>query len=77
MVSSQDFKTFHGSSNGTVVEKTYVGRELKDDELLIRITYSGVCGTDLHNLYRDMVLGHEGVGIVENTGEGIRKDWKM
>ena len=77
MVVSPDFKTFHGSSSGQVVEGSYKSRELKENEVLIRITSSGVCGTDLHGLNFDMVLGHEGVGVVEAVGEGVKSNWKM
>jgi len=77
MVASPDFKTFHGSSSGQVVEGSYKARELKANEILIRITSSGVCGTDLHGLNSDMVLGHEGVGVVEAVGDGVEANWKM
>lgn len=48
------------------------------DEVLIRVTSCGVCGTDRHVLHDEMpmnpyptpsVLGHEGAGIVEAVGE--------
>lgn len=38
------------------------------DSVLVKVTASGVCGTDLHYRTQDMVLGHEGVGIVEDLG---------
>ncbi|MDB5686396.1 MAG: adh, partial [Rhizorhabdus sp.] len=41
----------------------------------IRMTYTTICGTDLHILKGDVatctpgrILGHEGVGIVEDVG---------
>ncbi|KAL5314087.1 hypothetical protein ACEPPN_018511 [Leptodophora sp. 'Broadleaf-Isolate-01'] len=77
MVASPDFKTFHGSPTGAIQEGTYKGRELKPNEILIRITYSGVCGTDLNGLESGMVLGHEGVGVVESFGQGTRGVWKV
>ena len=53
----------------------------------MRITTSTICGTDLHILKGDVpsvtdgrILGHEGVGIVEDVGSGVssfRKDDKV
>jgi threonine dehydrogenase-like Zn-dependent dehydrogenase len=48
------------------------------DDVIVRITSSGVCGSDLH-LYEVMtpylnegdVLGHESMGVVEETGPGV------
>ncbi|MFC1724024.1 zinc-dependent alcohol dehydrogenase family protein [candidate division KSB1 bacterium] len=53
--------------------------ELKDDELLIKVTGCGVCGTDVH-IYNGeisvaeppVVIGHEITGIVENTGKDVK-----
>ena len=50
----------------------------KPDDVVVRITSSGVCGSDLH-LYEVMtpylnagdVLGHEPMGIVEETGPEV------
>ena len=49
-----------------------------DDEVLIRITSCGVCGTDkgcVHGLEpypTPGVLGHEGAGIVEAIGRDVK-----
>jgi alcohol dehydrogenase len=47
-------------------------------DIVVRITCSTICGTDLHILKGDVpetlpgtVLGHEAVGIVEETGAGV------
>ena len=47
-------------------------------DAIVRITRTTICGTDLHILKGDVpsctpgrVLGHEGVGIVEETGAGV------
>ena len=47
-------------------------------EVLVRILATGVCHTDLHIRNRlpealPMVLGHEGTGIVEQVGEGVKR----
>ena len=54
--------------------------EIKDKyDAIVRLTASAICGTDLHfvrgtvpNMVPGTVLGHEGVGIVEEVGKGVR-----
>lgn len=58
------FTVFKGSKEGKIVESTTT-RDLAVDEVLIKVTHSGLCGTDEHYKHADMVLGHEGAGIVE------------
>ncbi|EAU39909.1 alcohol dehydrogenase [Fulvimarina pelagi HTCC2506] len=48
-------------------------------DAIVRITSSAICGTDLHMVRGTMpgmvegtVLGHEGVGVVEEVGPGVR-----
>jgi threonine dehydrogenase-like Zn-dependent dehydrogenase len=48
-------------------------------DAIVRLTASAICGTDLHMIrgtLPDMkpgtILGHEGVGIVEKLGKGVR-----
>jgi alcohol dehydrogenase len=50
----------------------------ESSDAIIRITTSTICGTDLHILKGDLpgvidgrILGHEGVGIVEQVGTGV------
>ncbi|CAK7214655.1 putative secondary metabolism biosynthetic enzyme [Sporothrix bragantina] len=40
-------------------------------EVLVRITHSGVCGTDAHDRTANCGLGHEGVGLVERIGSEV------
>ncbi|MFO7341734.1 MAG: alcohol dehydrogenase [Caldibacillus debilis] len=51
----------------------------KPTDAIVRITKTTICGTDLHILAGDVpavtsgrTLGHEGVGIVEEVGEGVK-----
>ncbi len=48
-------------------------------DAIVRITRSAICGTDLHMVRGTMagmvpgtILGHEGVGIIEEVGPGVR-----
>ncbi|KAK2612286.1 hypothetical protein QQS21_001712 [Conoideocrella luteorostrata] len=67
------FAVFKGSKDGRVVQSTTTKPdELTGDNVLLRVTASGVCGTDLHFRNKDMVLGHEGVGVVEDLGPGVK-----
>ena len=54
--------------------------KIKDQyDAIVRLTASAICGTDLHfvrgtvpHMVPGTVLGHEGVGIVEEVGKGVR-----
>ncbi|KAJ5742808.1 uncharacterized protein N7511_011209 [Penicillium nucicola] len=61
------FTVYKGSKDGIKQAESERG-DLKSDDVLVRITHSGVCGTDVHYQGADMALGHEGTGVVEATG---------
>ncbi|HSY18123.1 MAG TPA: zinc-dependent alcohol dehydrogenase family protein [Candidatus Acidoferrales bacterium] len=49
-------------------------------DAVVRITKTTICGTDLHILKGDVatvapgrVLGHEGIGVIEETGTGVSR----
>jgi D-arabinose 1-dehydrogenase-like Zn-dependent alcohol dehydrogenase len=66
-----EFRAFSGSNDG-IVQKNIKGRpSLGPHEVAIQITHSGVCSTDLHHTHDDMVLGHEGVGVVDQVGSEV------
>lgn len=51
----------------------------KSDDIIVRITTTAICGSDLH-IYRgamparkDFVIGHEPMGIVEEVGPSVTK----
>lgn len=50
--------------------------QISDDELLVKVMASGICGTDVMEWYRikkaPLVLGHEISGIVEKAGKNIK-----
>ncbi|KAL4963872.1 NAD(P)-dependent alcohol dehydrogenase [Aspergillus stella-maris] len=66
------FKTFRGGSSG-IKESSTKQSSLQGDHVLIKISHSGVCGTDVLYKGADMVLGHEGVGHVEDVGPDVRE----
>ncbi|HEX8466084.1 MAG TPA: zinc-dependent alcohol dehydrogenase [Abditibacterium sp.] len=48
-------------------------------DAIVRLTASAICGTDLHfirgtvpNMIKGTILGHEGVGVVEELGADVR-----
>ncbi|MFC0214704.1 zinc-dependent alcohol dehydrogenase [Paenibacillus chartarius] len=50
------------------------------DDIIVRVTTTAICGSDLHlvhglvpGLYKDYVIGHEPVGIVEEVGKDVTK----
>ncbi|KAI0450107.1 GroES-like protein [Xylaria acuta] len=64
-----NFTVFKGNESGAPKkERTIKPDELSGDQVFVKITASGLCGTDLHYRNQRMALGHEGVGIVEKTG---------
>jgi D-arabinose 1-dehydrogenase-like Zn-dependent alcohol dehydrogenase len=67
------FTVYRGSKDGSIHESTTHRPDLTDDEVLVRVTASGVCGTDEHYRTIDMGLGHEGAGIVESVGPSVQK----
>ena len=71
--------TYHGSKDvrvDTVPDPTI----LDDDDIILRVTATAICGSDLH-LYRGKVpglesgdiLGHEFMGVVEAKGKRVTK----
>ena len=54
-------------------------RVLKDGDAVVKLLKTTICGTDLHILGGDVaavkegtILGHEGIGIVEEVGPGVK-----
>lgn len=52
----------------------------KSDDIIVRVTSTAICGSDLHlvhgfipNLPKGFVLGHETMGIVEEVGKDVTK----
>ncbi|WP_019122708.1 zinc-dependent alcohol dehydrogenase [Brevibacillus massiliensis] len=52
----------------------------KPDDMIVKLTSTAICGSDLHlihgmipNLQEDYIIGHEPMGIVEEVGPGVTK----
>ena len=52
----------------------------KPDDMIVRLTSTAICGSDLHlihgmipNLSEDYIIGHEPMGIVEEVGPQVTK----
>ena len=69
--------TYHGSKD-VRVENVPDPTLQFDDDIILRVTATAICGSDLH-IYRGKIpametgdiLGHEFMGIVEDTGKGV------
>jgi alcohol dehydrogenase len=68
---------YHGPGKRSWEEKPRPALR-KPTDAIVRLTTSTICGTDLHILKGDVpsvtdgrTLGHEGVGVVEETGGGV------
>ncbi|KAG1728650.1 chaperonin 10-like protein [Suillus lakei] len=66
-----EITVFKGSPNGNIVRSKTYKDGLKPDEVLLKITHAGLCGTDVHYKTSDMVLSHEGVGVVQDVGSEV------
>ena len=61
------------------VEDVPDARAEQDDDVVVRVTSSALCGTDLHmydgrtGAAPGMVLAHEGLGIVEFAGRAVHR----
>lgn len=66
------FTVFKGSKGGKIIESETTRPDLTDDQVFVKVTASGVCGTDEHYKEAGCVLGHEGAGVVEQTGPNVK-----
>jgi alcohol dehydrogenase len=68
---------YHGAGRQSWEEKPRPGIQESTDAI-VKISKTTICGTDLHIMKGDVptvtdgrILGHEGVGIIEETGSGV------
>lgn len=50
---------------------------LKDEDVLVQVISTGICGSDCHNWESDkiskpLVLGHESAGIIKEVGSKVK-----
>lgn len=71
--------TFQGIKN-VKVKKVPDPKILKPDDIIVKITSTAICGSDLHlihdmvpNLPQDYIIGHEPMGIVEEVGPEVTR----
>lgn len=54
-----------------VLRKTILRDDLKVDEVLVKITHSGLSSLDVYYQELSPNFGHAGVGIVQNVGPDV------
>ncbi|MDF2630525.1 MAG: glutathione-dependent formaldehyde dehydrogenase [Symbiobacteriaceae bacterium] len=71
--------TYQGIKN-VAVKEVKDPRIEKADDIIVRLTSTAICGSDLHlihgmipNMPTDYIIGHEPVGIVEEAGPAVTK----
>ncbi|MVX64323.1 alcohol dehydrogenase catalytic domain-containing protein [Clostridium chromiireducens] len=71
--------TFQGIKN-VKVKEVADPKIQKADDIIVKLTSTAICGSDLHlihdmvpNLPQGYVIGHEPMGIVEEVGPGVTK----
>jgi S-(hydroxymethyl)glutathione dehydrogenase / alcohol dehydrogenase len=69
--------TYQGIKN-VVVKEVPAPKIKKPDDMIVKITSSAICGSDLHlihgfvpNMQEDYIIGHEPMGIVEEVGPDV------
>ena len=67
---ASDYIVFRGAE-GAVKQSSAQIPALGPKEILVKITHSGVCATDLAYIPYGIALGHEGVGIVQAVGNDV------
>ncbi|MCM3739479.1 glutathione-dependent formaldehyde dehydrogenase [Oceanobacillus luteolus] len=70
--------TYQGVKN-VVVKNVEAPRIQKPDDIIVRLTSTAICGSDLHlihgmipNLQEDYIIGHEPMGIVEEASPEVK-----
>lgn len=63
--------TVYRGAEGEIKPSSVQKPELGPKDILLKITHSGVCATDLAYVPYGIALGHEGVGIVEAIGSEV------
>jgi len=59
----------------------YLIPRLNNDEVLVKVAYAGICGSDVARVFKTgtyhfpMVIGHEFSGIVSEVGEKALESW--
>lgn len=68
---------YHGPGRKTLDDRP-IPKLMTPTDAIVRIVKTTICGTDLHILKGDVatctpgrILGHEGVGVVEQVGAGV------
>ena len=76
-ISTMKAVVFHGANN-LALEDRPKPKIIHATDAVVRITTTTICGTDLHILKGDVptiadgrILGHEGVGIIEEIGASV------
>jgi len=77
----KEIKAYGASEEGAdLKEMSIKRRELQPDDVKIKITYCGVCHSDIHQVANDwgnskypVVPGHEIIGHVVQVGENVQK----
>ncbi|MDL2228694.1 zinc-dependent alcohol dehydrogenase family protein [Treponema sp. OttesenSCG-928-L16] len=71
---------FHGIGDIRIEDAAV--RQPKEHEVVVKIAYCGICGTDVHIYHGDkgaaetvppIILGHEMSGIITETGAGVKR----
>jgi len=68
---AMEFSVYRAAQDGAII-KAQSRREIGRNDAVVKITHSGLCGTDEHALKFGIALGHEGIGIVTEIGPDVK-----
>ena len=72
----------YDAPNTPFVIRDYPLRDVRPDEVLVRISMSTICRSDIHSWEGRRpnpcpgILGHEIIGVIDQLGENIRRDMR-
>ncbi|KAL2004735.1 hypothetical protein VTN00DRAFT_3263 [Thermoascus crustaceus] len=70
MSKTVEFNVFRGTESGGIFADT-TRRTLGPFDVFVEITHAGLCGTDRLFKTKGIALGHEGAGVVRDTGDAV------
>lgn len=68
---SEKTQNIYRGAEGSIKRVQGKVRALAPEEVLIKITHSSLCATDLMYLPAGIALGHEGIGLVQEVGSDV------
>ena len=72
----------YNAPNTPFAIRNYPLRDVRDDEVLVRVAMSTICRSDIHSYHGHRpnpcpgILGHEIIGVIDQLGAAIKRDMR-